>query len=257
MSIATINRTQVHYEALGHGQPVLFLHGWIGSWRYWWPAMQGLAAQYRAFALDLWGFGDSANAASRYTLAANTRLVADFIDELAITTPIALVGHGLGAAVALRFAAAHPAVVERLVCVALPVAKQAPDAQTVPFSSDELLKRVFGRGTPYPELGTELHKTDQRAVANLVQEVQAVDFTAELTTLPAPTLSIYGRRDPLAPPPSSLDGITHQQIVLDDCNHFPMLEAPATFNRMLLDFLHAGGEPIQIEPKAYWQRRVR
>jgi CheY-like chemotaxis protein len=30
----------VHYEVLGRGRPLIFLHGWIGSWRYWIPSMQ-------------------------------------------------------------------------------------------------------------------------------------------------------------------------------------------------------------------------
>jgi pimeloyl-ACP methyl ester carboxylesterase len=30
----------VHYEVLGRGRPLIFLHGWVGSWRYWIPVMQ-------------------------------------------------------------------------------------------------------------------------------------------------------------------------------------------------------------------------
>ncbi|MFW6183111.1 MAG: alpha/beta fold hydrolase, partial [Chloroflexota bacterium] len=59
MSITTVGEHLIHYEALGRGQPVIFIHGWLGSWRYWWSSMQGLSAHCRTFALDLWGFGDS------------------------------------------------------------------------------------------------------------------------------------------------------------------------------------------------------
>ncbi|MCK7519753.1 MAG: hypothetical protein MZV64_19525 [Ignavibacteriales bacterium] len=30
----------VHYEVLGRGRPVIFLHGWVGSWKYWIASMQ-------------------------------------------------------------------------------------------------------------------------------------------------------------------------------------------------------------------------
>ena len=40
MSAITIGGDLIHYEVLGRGRPVLLVHGWIGSWRYWVPAMQ-------------------------------------------------------------------------------------------------------------------------------------------------------------------------------------------------------------------------
>lgn len=263
MSIVTLNRTQLHYEVLGRGQPVIFLHGWLGSWRYWWPAMQSLSTQYRSFAPDLWGFGDSANAPNLYSLAAYTGLVADFIDALGISTPVVLVGHALGAAVALRFADERPEAVDRLVCIGLPAEKESPTGQLPRRAPAALMKKLFGRGTAFPEISAELHKTDEQAVARLYQEVQLYDFTAELTRIAAPILSIYGKRDPLSSAPAidapgnGFSSNPQHLIVLEDCTHFPMLETPAVFNRLLLDFLHAGDELTQITPKAYWQRRVR
>jgi pimeloyl-ACP methyl ester carboxylesterase len=61
MSAITIENDLVHYEVLGRGRPVILLHGWLGSWRYWIPAMQQLSMKYRTYALDLWGtaFGRS------------------------------------------------------------------------------------------------------------------------------------------------------------------------------------------------------
>lgn len=264
MSIVTLNRTQLHYEVLGRGQPVIFLHGWLGSWRYWWSAMQSLATQHRSFALDLWGFGDSANVASLYSLAAYTDLVAEFIDTLGVTTPVALVGHALGAAVALRFAHERPEAVDRLVCIALPTTKESPAGQLPRQAKDALVKKIFGRGVTFPEISAELHKTDDQALVQLYREVQLCDFTAELARVAAPTLSIYGKRDVLSPVPTAnppgngfAGSSLHQILLLEDCTHFPMLEAPVVFNRLLLDFLHAGDELTQITPKAYWQRRVR
>ncbi len=57
MSAITIENDLVHYEVLGRGRPVILVHGWLGSWRYWVPAMQQLSSKYRTYALDLWGFG--------------------------------------------------------------------------------------------------------------------------------------------------------------------------------------------------------
>ena len=84
MSAITIDNELVHYEVLGRGRPVILVHGWLGSWRYWVPAMQHLSMKYRVYALDLWGFGDSARNPSRYDFAAQVELVAGFMSRLGI-----------------------------------------------------------------------------------------------------------------------------------------------------------------------------
>ncbi len=263
MSIATIHHTQVHYEALGRGQPVIFIHGWLGSWRYWWPSMQGLSAQRRSFALDLWGFGDSANLSHLYSLDSYVNLLDEFIQELAISVPITIVGHALGGAVALRYANQKPENVERLVAVSLPVDKNSLNQRLDRMSPDSLMKKVLGKGQEYPEIATEIHKTDQMALARLANEIQDHDFTEELIRTPRPTLMVYGRRDSVITAPNE-NGLwpantngRHHVVVLDQCTHFPMLEAVPTFNRLLLDFMHAGDDIDHITPKVYWQRRVR
>src|SRR5207244_10280322 len=103
MSAITIENDLVHYEVLGRGRPVIFVHGWLGSWRYWIPTMQALSSEYRTYALDLWGYGDSAKAGSRYGLEAQADLLARFMEQLGILKA-AFVGHALGGAVLLHFA---------------------------------------------------------------------------------------------------------------------------------------------------------
>ena len=65
MSAIMIEGSIVHYEALGRGRPIVFLHGWVGSWRYWIAAMQVASTSFRAYALDLFGFGDTARDPSK------------------------------------------------------------------------------------------------------------------------------------------------------------------------------------------------
>ena len=55
MSAILLDGGIVHYEVIGRGRPIIFLHGWIGSWRYWVPAMQTASTGFRAYGLDMWG----------------------------------------------------------------------------------------------------------------------------------------------------------------------------------------------------------
>lgn len=103
MSAIHVGDDLVHYEVLGRGRPVILLHSWIGSWRYWIPTMQHLQLKYRVYALDLYGFGDSGKNPQKYTLEHQVQLLADFTNQLGIEKT-ALVGHGLGAMVALEYA---------------------------------------------------------------------------------------------------------------------------------------------------------
>jgi len=120
MSALTIDHDLVHYEALGRGRPVILLHGWLGSWRYWIPAMQQVSVKYRTYALDLWGFGESAKAPRLYGFEAQVRLLDEFMQRMGIAKA-ALVGHGLGAAIVTRFALQAPDRVPRLMAVSPPL----------------------------------------------------------------------------------------------------------------------------------------
>ena len=113
MSAIVFENEIVHYEVLGRGRPVLFLHGWVGSWRYWIPAMQAASTGYRAYALDLWGFGDTAKDEKRYRIADQVHLLHGFLEQMGILR-IALVGHGLGSVVALSLSLQFPSLVDRL-----------------------------------------------------------------------------------------------------------------------------------------------
>lgn len=120
MSAITIENDLVHYEVLGRGRPVILVHGWLGSWRYWIPTMQQLSVKYRIYALDLWGFGDSEKDAAKYGFASQVKLLADFMDKLGITKA-ALVGHALGAAIAINFAKNYPERAPRVMLVSAPL----------------------------------------------------------------------------------------------------------------------------------------
>ena len=47
MSGVLVDGRLIHYESLGRGKPIVFLHGWLGSWRYWVPVMENLALEYK------------------------------------------------------------------------------------------------------------------------------------------------------------------------------------------------------------------
>ena len=262
MSITTVGSNLIHYEVLGRGNPLIFIHGWLGSWRYWWPTMQGLSARHRVFAYDLWGFGDSSKAKGMYSLDAYTEMLEQFIDKLGIFTPVTLVGHSLGAAVALRFTKNYPDQVNKLVTVSLPVNGGHIHARLANSPPDSFINRVLGKTNSFSEIDSEVRKTDPEAMNESAKELLAASFAEELTAFPRPLLLVFGDEDLVVRPPSSeydylmQTGGNRYYVGIDNCNHFPMLQETAKFNRLLLDFLAADGNLDDLTLKEYWQRRT-
>ena len=116
MSALVINEGLVHYESFGRGSPILFLHGWLGSWHYWMQTMESLAVDYRVYALDLWGFGDSDKSEKRFTLDQYVALLEGFVTHLGLEETV-IVGHSLGAIVAIEYAVKNGMPVNKIMAV--------------------------------------------------------------------------------------------------------------------------------------------
>jgi len=109
-----VEGVRLHLRRAGEGAPVLLLHGLTDSGRYWSRIAAGLAEARQVFVLDQRGHGLSDAPDSGYRLADFAHDAAQVIQQLGIA-PTAVVGHSLGARVALTLAAAHPHLVTRLV----------------------------------------------------------------------------------------------------------------------------------------------
>ncbi|MCS6963457.1 alpha/beta fold hydrolase [Thermoflexus sp.] len=264
MSIATVGEYLIHYEALGRGQPVIFLHGWVGSWRYWLSTMQALSHRFRTYAVDLVGFGDSAKprqgADSVYRLERYVELVQEWMDHLGIPQAH-FIGHTLGAMVAIRVALQHPDRVGRVLAVGYPVSLELPKGILGPAGKGILTERLSRLAQEYPEVQREHLRADPEAIGlSLEEALTRQDALREwLRLADRPLLLVYGRRDPLIPPPLFLNGsldASIRLIILEEGRHFPMLDLPAPFQRLAEDFLTLP-DPSQITLKEEWRRRFR
>ena len=120
MSAISIGEDLIHYEVLGRGRPVILLHSWVGSWRYWIPTMQQLKINYKVYAIDLYGYGDTVKDPAKYSLEHQIRLLEDFVNRMGMPK-LALVGHGLGAMVAVEYARRHVDKVPRMLISGAPL----------------------------------------------------------------------------------------------------------------------------------------
>lgn len=260
MSAIIIDDKIVHYEVLGRGKPIIFLHGWVGSWRYWIPAMQAASTSYRAYAFDLWGFGETAKDPQLYALNKQTELLDAFMNAMGIGK-VALIGHGLGAAVALQYAVQHPFVVDRVMVISAPTGSAGlleRAGSTVPA---DLANRLLDPIPASDAARKESAKTDPEAVRIPMEELEKIQLEADFPEMSTAALLVSGLRDPLNGPGNGsgdLPSMFHQ-ITLDESGHYPMLDHPNKFHRLMNDFLDlpSGESPRQLQVKEEWKRRVR
>jgi pimeloyl-ACP methyl ester carboxylesterase len=95
---------------------VVGIHGLTANHRCWAAMAEVLTPDFRLVAYDLRGRGDSDKPRTGYSLAAHGRDLGALLDRLGLRRAV-LMGHSLGAAIALRFAVDHPARVRRLVLI--------------------------------------------------------------------------------------------------------------------------------------------
>lgn len=262
MSAVILQDELVHYEVLGRGRPVIFLHGWVGSWRYWIPTMQAASIHFRTYALDLWGFGDTAKNPSRYSLDNQVNLLDSFIHELGIGK-IALVGHGLGAVAGMLFTMRRSATVDRMMAVALPNGAHALNPRLYSAEITELVEWLLSRAPVSNAAREDAPKADERAIRASLAGMERIPLDRLQQQINIPCLVVYGKNDPSVAGPSVLDRDTLpeniHQVIFEDSGHFPMLDEATKFNRLLADFLAlpSGLSPQQLQIKDEWKRRVR
>jgi pimeloyl-ACP methyl ester carboxylesterase len=262
MSAIILDGQIVHYEVLGRGRPIIFLHGWVGSWRYWISSMQVASTSFRAYGLDFWGFGESARESKYYSIDEQTNLLNRFLDEMGIGK-VALVGHSLGALVGFNFCARWPQSVDRMIAVNCPLYYDSINPRLRTSSLQDLVNWL-GNKTPESTAAlADAVKADPQAVTDSISSFQTNGLFGKMRQTQIPCLFVHGQNDPAipAPPADSSINLPHMMhhVVLEGSGHFPMIDESARFNRLMTDFLalESGVSPRELQLKEEWKRRVR
>ncbi len=105
-----------YYEIAGKGEPILLLHGGLGSTGMFEPVLPNLTSTRTVIAVDLQGHGRSSLGDRPIRLTS----IADDLDELLTKvgfSTVDVIGYSLGGGVAFRLAVQHPERVRRLVVI--------------------------------------------------------------------------------------------------------------------------------------------
>jgi pimeloyl-ACP methyl ester carboxylesterase len=262
MSVVILKQELVHYEVLGRGRPLILLHGWVGSWRYWVPAMQAASVSYRAYAVDLWGFGDSAKTPGLFNLDQQCSLLDAFLENMGIGR-VALLGHGLGGIIALLCAKRNPQVIDRVMAVSCPLEENMINNRLLSSNPADLADWLLGRSSLMEPVRADAPKADPTAIQSSLSNLPAGQLRNTWRQSNTASLFVHGQNDPAIEYPRSehiadLPESAHV-VMFEQSGHFPMLDESSKFNRLMIDFLSlpSGESPRQLQLKEEWKRRVR
>jgi len=232
----------------GEGEPVLLLHGLMGTPDHWEASLHTLGRFCRPIALTLPIFEACSSEISLPTLG---DLVRRFLDERGLAEAV-VGGNSLGGHVALELALAYPGRVSGLILTGSSGLFERSFTRGVPHrpTSDwvrEKMEEVFhdpGRVTPEWVEAVQRVVTTREAVLRLLQVARAAkrrNIEDRLPGIDAPTCIIWGENDRITPP--EVARRFHALIPRSDlfllprCGHAPMLEQPQAFNALLAAWL--------------------
>ena len=247
------------FTTLGHGHTVLMLHDADGGHLTFAPTVESLASQgYRAIAVDLPGYGYTPPT-EPYSVKSLAQSCLALVEALQVGQ-VSVIGHGLGAMVALEMALREPQCLRRLVlCAGGPPLDDASRAVWVQprlaaldegLSMAQIADRIVAMQTGRSALPEGVHlirhaltEVHPRVYRHAVEALTGFQRNAvALHQVAVPTLLLGGAQDACTPP-EALQALAHvlpdaTTYTLPGIGHWPQLEAPEEFDGLVLDFMN-------------------
>ncbi len=244
----------INYNMSGKGPTTLvFIHGSYIDQTYWDAQVAHFSPNYRVVTLDLPGHGQSGRNRNDWSVKQFGQDVIALLDQLDLHNVI-LIGHSMGGDVALEVAVARP---ERIIgFVAVDFFKNA--ATPMPNHEEEVKKIVAQLRADFVNTNEQYARTylltpqtdsatTQRVVADYRNAYQPMGMTVmedvfnyyqrEQELLPKLQRKLYLINIDYFPtneaPLKKFTGASYKLVTMHGTSHYPMIENPAEFNRLL------------------------
>jgi pimeloyl-ACP methyl ester carboxylesterase len=253
---------QVREDGAGSGPPLVLIHGFAGSMRWWDRVVPVLGRERRVIRVDLLGHGGSAKPRNGYSMEHQADLVAAALRQLGVRRAI-VIGHSMGGIVGTAMIQRHPGLVTRMMTIGTP---PETDSTKSPGPTQRLVVApVIGptarRLASDDQVRAELERTFIPRVDvphAFVDDIRRTTFTSfresgraaydyrEAEPLPkrlaragVPITAVDGSRDSVVDPDSlrewrAVPGA--RTVLLRGLGHSPQVEAPARTAGLILAF---------------------
>ena len=231
----------------GEGKPVVLLHGLGFGQRSWDRVAPRLSTRLRVVTYDQRGHGAS-DISDDYSLAALDADLATVLNELNLED-VVLVGHSLGAVIAVQYAASHPGCAGVVgVDGGVPVVLPRPDWELMEGEMSRPFTRLAMWTTKVMRLGSRLSFEELK---RMMEEYDAVmrDLDGAYDQISCPVLLVMGARpDPVPQGEEIRDTLrkavqslaaTHPGVRVEwfPCGHNVPLQRPAELAHLIVAFV--------------------
>ena len=236
---ATVNGVRIHYVTIGHGPPVVLLHGGLANANYWGNQVRALAPHHLVIAMDSRGHGRSTRDARPYGYDLMADDVVGLLDTLHVRRAD-IVGWSDGGILGLDLAIRHPDRVGKIFAF-------AANTVTAGVQDDVDKNPTFARyiaraGREYAHLSATPKDYDGFVAQISKMWASEPNWTdAQLQSIKASVLVVDGDHDEAIKRPhteyiaATIPGAG--LLILPNASHFAFLQDPALINAAMLQFL--------------------
>lgn len=259
--ITLVGDTEIAFDDIGSGFPVVFLHAFPLNRTMWEPQISALVAEYRCITIDFRGLGESSGHPP-FTMERYAEDVVAVLDALQIERAV-IAGLSMGGYVAFALWRHHA---QRVRAIVLADTRASADSAEVIARRRTLIEAARTQGATAvanmqiaglvgkttrdrrPDIYDATHRMIAQApVDGIIGATEALlgraDSTPTLATIDVPTLVVSGEEDVLIPPRDARrlhEGIPGSRLeILEHAGHLSSMERPAAFNTVVSEFLAA------------------
>jgi len=200
---APVNGLKMYYEIQGSGEPLILMHGGLGSTGMYAPVLPALAAVRQVIAVDLQGHGRTADIDRPLRLEQLAGDVAALLKHLGIARAD-MMGYSLGGGVAIRTAIQYPATTRKVVVISacckrsgwypevLAAMSQIGPQAAEPMKQSPIYQAYAAVAPRVPDWPTLVGK-----MGELLR--QDYDWSREVAAIKAPAMLAFGDADAVRP----------------------------------------------------------
>jgi pimeloyl-ACP methyl ester carboxylesterase len=198
-----VNGINYYYEIRGKGEPLLVLHGGLGSSDMFAPLMPTLTKQRQVVLVDLQGHGRTELGTRKLSLEAMGDDMDTLVQKLGYRQ-IDVFGYSFGGGVGFRLAVQHPQTVRRLVLVSAGYSSEGfypeiqaqqgqVNADAFQYMKETPMYKGYAAVAPKPDDFPRLLD----AIGGLMK--QGYDYSADVAKLKMPVMLVFGDSDMYRP----------------------------------------------------------
>lgn len=268
----------LHFEAVGEGEPLVLIHGLGSCGQDWGPQVGSFSDRYHVIALDLRGHGRSSKPRGPYSIPVFAQDTAALLRALQVG-PAHVVGISLGGMVAFQLAVDAPELVKSLAIVnSGPAVPADTFKQRLPLNvrlaylrflglprmAKMIAKRLFpkpGQGALQEAFVARLSGNDKHAYRESLKAIFGWSVVDRLDAIRCPVLVLTADQDyaPVELKRAYAERLADARVVvIPDSRHALPMEKPREFNAALDEFLAslAAGRPADGGTPAAFQEKT-